>query len=121
MWIRLVVPRLNDAAQSNALRHQQIRNLRVYFPRYNIRYPHGVPAFPISPKMSKPRPLPAYRDVRPNTTRNVVIFLSICGAWTIAALLAINYERFSSPVTASTLHEVRKSPQVAALLGADIQ
>ena len=70
---------------------------------------------------SKPRPLPAYRDIRPNTARNIVIFLSICGAWTIAALLAINYERFASPVTASTLHEVRKSPQAAALLGTDIQ
>jgi hypothetical protein len=50
-----------------------------------------------------------------------MVFLSICGAWTVAALLAINYERFASPITASTLHEVRKSPKVAALLGKDIQ
>jgi hypothetical protein len=93
------------------------------FPRSNIRYPHGVPAFPISPPkaQTRPRPLPAYRDVRPNTTRNIVVFLSICGAWTVAALMAINYERFASPVTASTLHEVRKSPQAAKLLGNDIQ
>jgi Cytochrome oxidase complex assembly protein 1 len=34
--------------------------------------------------------------------------------------MAINYERFVSPVTSSTLHAVRKSPQVAALLGKDI-
>lgn len=101
-------------------------NVRLFclsFPRGNIRYPHGVPAFPISPPkaQSTPRPLPAYKDVRPNTTRNIVVFLSICGAWTVAALMAINYERFASPVTASTLHEVRKSPRAAALLGKDIQ
>src|SRR5579859_4387347 len=101
-------------------------NVRLFcssFPRYDIRYPHGVPAFPISPPkaQTRPRPLPAYRDVRPNTTRNIVIFLSICGAWTVAALMAINYERFASPVTASTLHEVRKSPRAAELLGKDIQ
>lgn len=92
------------------------------YPRSNIRFPYGVPAFPISPKMrTQQRPLPAYKDVRPNTTRNILIFISICGAWVIAAQMAINYERFSSPVTASTLHEVRKSPAAAQLLGKDIQ
>lgn len=100
-----------------------VRLFSLSFPRHNIRYPHGVPAFPISPPkaQTRPRPLPAYRDVRPNTTRNIVIFLSICGAWTVAALIAINYERFASPVTASTLHEVRKSPRAVELLGKDIQ
>ena len=103
--------------------HFNVRLFASSFRRHNIRYPHGVPAFPISPPkaQSRPRPLPAYRDVRPNTTRNIVIFLSICGAWTVAALMAINYERFASPVTASTLHEVRKSPRAAELLGKDIQ
>lgn len=101
-------------------------NVRLFcssFPRHDIRYPYGVPAFPISPPKAhaKPRQLPAYRDVRPNTTRNIAIFLTICGAWTVAALMAINYERFASPVTASTLHEVRKSPRAAELLGKDIQ
>jgi hypothetical protein len=101
----------------------EIRSLTYSITRYNINYPHGVPAFPISPPKahSNPRPLPAYRDVRPKTVRNIVIFLSICGAWTIAALMAINYESFASPVTASTLHEVRKSPKAALLLGSDIQ
>jgi len=88
----------------------------------DIRYPHGVPAFPISPpKTYRQRPLPAYKDVRPKTKRNIVIFLSICGAWTIAGLIAINYERFASPITASILHEVRKSEQAKSLLGNDIQ
>ena len=102
---------------------QHSRPITCSIPRNDIRYPHGVPAFPISPpKMqSRPRPLPAYKDVRPNTSRNVMVFLSICSAWAVAALLAINYERFASPVTASTLHEVRKSPKVVALLGKDIQ
>src|SRR5438046_734428 len=119
----LATPQLREASYLCLLKPQQVRPLTTSFTRLNIRYPHGVPAFPISPPktQSKPRPLPAYRDVRPNTARNIVVFLSICGAWTIAALLAINYERFASPVTASTLHEVRKSPQAAALLGTDIQ
>ena len=91
--------------------------------RHDIKFPYGVPAFPISPSKvhASPRPLPTYQDVRPKTVRNVIIFLSICGAWTIAGLVALNYERFASPITASTLHQVRKSPQAAALLGSDIQ
>jgi Cytochrome oxidase complex assembly protein 1 len=98
------------------------RPLTLSVPRNDIRFPHGVPAFPISPpKSQSTRPLPAYKDVRPKTTRNIVIFFSICGAWTVAALLAINYERFASPITASTLHEVRKSAEATALLGSDIQ
>jgi hypothetical protein len=102
--------------------HQQVRLFAISNPRNDIRFPHGVPAFPVSPQKSQTgRPLPAYKDVRTNTTRNIVIFLSICGAWTIASLLAINYERFVSPITASTLHEVRKSPEAAVLLGTDIQ
>lgn len=123
MRSRLATPHLIEACHLRFLRPQQTRPLTASFPRLNIRYPHGVPAFPISPPkmLSKPRPLPAYRDVRPNTARNIIVFLSICGAWTIAALLAINYERFASPVTASTLHEVRKSQQAAAMLGKDIQ
>ena len=101
---------------------RQSRPFTLSSSRRNIRFPHGVPAFPISPKLhAVPRELPAYNDVRPKTVRNIVIFLSICGAWTIAGILAINYERFASPVTASTLHEVRKSPQATALLGRDIQ
>jgi Cytochrome oxidase complex assembly protein 1 len=103
--------------------YQEIRLFNSSALRNDIRFPHGVPAFPISPSKStpRPRPLPAYKDVRPNTARNVMVFLAICGGWTIAALAAINYERFASPVTASTLHEVRKSPQARALLGTDIQ
>lgn len=102
--------------------HHQMRLFAVSNSRSDIRFPHGVPAFPISPPKSQTRrPLPSYKDVRPNTARNVAIFLSICGAWTIASLLAINYGRFVSPITASTLHEVRKSPEAAALLGTDIQ
>lgn len=99
------------------------RSFRSCACHHDIKYPHGVPAFPISPPKAHaaPRPLPTYQDVRPKTTRNIVIFLSICGAWSIAALMAINYERFASPVTASTLHEVRKSPRAVELLGSDIQ
>jgi len=105
------------------LQHPNFRLFSSCVAHHNIKYPHGVPAFPISPPKAhpSPRPLPAYRDVRPRTTRNIIIFLSICGAWTIAALMAINYERFASPVTASTLHEVRKSPKATSLLGSDIQ
>jgi hypothetical protein len=104
------------------IHHPSIRTLYSSNRLYDIRFPHGVPAFPISPpKQYKTRPLPAYRDVRPNTTRNIIVFLSICGAWTVAAMMAINYERFASPVTASTLHEVRKSPKARELLGKDIQ
>jgi Cytochrome oxidase complex assembly protein 1 len=92
------------------------------FSRNNDRFHVGVPAFPISPsKLKSSRPLPSYKDVRPKTTRNIIIFLSLCGAWTIAAQVAINYERFASPITASTLHEVRNSPEAASLLGKDIQ
>jgi hypothetical protein len=88
----------------------------------NIRFPLGVPAFPISPpKNVKQRPLPSYGDVRPKRLRNFGIFLGVCGMWFVAGSMALNYERFSSPVTASTLHAVRKSPQVAMLLGEDIQ
>jgi len=121
--VATTVMRSRRGLQIRRLGCQQSRSFIYSIPRYEVRFPHGVPAFPISPpKMqSRPRQLPAYKDVRPNTTRNVVIFLSICGAWTIAGLLAINYERFASPVTASTLHEVRKSPKAAALLGRDIQ
>ena len=120
---RLATPPLIEAYHLRLLRPQQIRPLTTSFPRLDTRYPYGVPAFPVSPPKMRPtpRPLPAYRDVRPNTTRNIIVFFSICGAWTIAALIAINYERFASPVTASTLHEVRKSPQAAAMLGKDIQ
>ena len=100
----------------------RIRSFVYSCPRNDIRFPYGVPAFPISPKMrAQQRPLPSYKDVRPNTNRNIAIFVSICGAWIIAAQIAINYERFSSPITASTLHEVRKSPKAAELLGKDIQ
>jgi len=90
---------------------------------HDTRNPYGVPAFPVvQPKSSTTsRPLPSYSDIRPKTTRNLIIFVSICGAWVVAGLIALNYERFASPVTASTLHEVRKSPQVKALLGSDIQ
>jgi len=90
---------------------------------HDTRNPYGVPAFPIvQPKSStRSRPLPTYSDIRPKTTRNLIIFVSICGAWVVAGLIALNYERFASPVTASTLHEVRKSPQAKALLGSDIQ
>lgn len=119
----LEVVRSRRGPQIQRLGCEQFRSFIYSIPRYEVRFPHGVPAFPICPpKMhSRPRQLPAYKDVRPNTARNVVIFLSICGAWAIAGLLAINYERFASPVTASTLHEVRKSPKAAALLGRDIQ
>ena len=102
--------------------HFQVRRLTYSRPQNNIKYPLGVPAFPISPpKAVKQRPLPSYSDVRPKRLRNFGIFLGICGVWLIAASMAINYERFSSPITSSTLHAVRKSPQVAALLGKDIQ
>jgi Cytochrome oxidase complex assembly protein 1 len=99
------------------------RSLSGSVPRPDVKYPYGVPAFPISPSkaQSKPRPLPAYRDVRPKTTRNTIVFLSICGAWAVAAMVAVNYERFASPVTASTLHEVRKSKAATDLLGQGIQ
>lgn len=109
--------------QSCGWPRERARLLSCSVVRNDIRYPHGVPAFPISPPKTplRPRPLPAYKDVRPNTSRNVLVFITICGAWTIAALAAINYERFASPVTASTLHEVRKSPQARALLGSDIK
>ena len=91
-------------------------------PLRNARFPHGVPAFPIPSRFQRqPRPLPAYSDIRPKTGRNVAIFLCLCGAWTIGSLVAINYERFASPVTVSTLHEVRKSSKANALLGDDIQ
>ena len=87
---------------------------------HNSQNPYGVPAFPVvQPKRT--RPLPTYGDIRPKTTRNLIVFVSICGAWVVAAMIALNYERFASPVTASTLHEVRKSPQAKALLGSDIQ
>jgi len=92
-------------------------------PLRNARFPHGVPAFPIPPSrfQRQPRPLPTYSDIRPKTGRNIAIFLCLCGAWAIGSLVAINYERFASPVTASTLHEVRKSSKAIALLGDDIQ
>jgi hypothetical protein len=95
----------------------------TFNPLRNIRFPHGVPAFPISPNRTprRPRPLPDYSEVRPKTVRNTAIFLCLCGTWAIGSLLAINYERFVSPVTASILHEVRKSSKVNALLGTDIQ
>ena len=119
---RLPHSRLKALVQGHLPFHFQIRSFAYSCPRNNIRFPYGVPAFPISPKMrAQQRPLPAYKDVRPNTTRNITIFLAICGAWVIAAQVAINYERFSSPVTASTLHEVRKSPKAAELLGKDIR
>lgn len=120
---RLAPLQLRGFSQIRRLECQQLRALTYSLPQHDVRYPHGVPAFPISPPKIHPkqRPLPAYKDVRPNTTRNIIIFLSICSAWTISASIAINYERFASPVTASTLHEVRKSPKAAALLGKDIQ
>jgi len=122
MLPRLPPSRLKALVQGHLPFRSRIRSFAYSCPRNNIRFPYGVPAFPISPKMrAQQRPLPAYKDVRPNTTRNIAIFLSICGAWVIAAQIAINYERFSSPVTASTLHEVRKSPKAAELLGKDIQ
>jgi len=115
--------RIRGNAWLGPLTHPGIRSFTSSLCRHEIKYPHGVPAFPISPPKAHatPRALPVYRDIRPRTTRNIVIFLSICGAWTIAAMMAINYERFASPVTASTLHEVRKSPKAALLLGSDIQ
>jgi Cytochrome oxidase complex assembly protein 1 len=122
MRTQLAALRLREQPHVSLLDRQQIRPLTFSIPRYDIRFPHGVPAFPISPpKVQSNRPLPAYKDVRPNTARNIVIFLSLCGAWTMAAFIAINYERFASPVTASTLHEVRKSQKAARLLGTNIQ
>lgn len=92
-------------------------------PIRHSRFPRGVPAFPIFPSRTQrqPRPLPTYSEVRPHTGRNITIFLVLCGAWALGSLLAINYERFVSPVTASILHEVRKSSKAYALLGNDIQ
>jgi hypothetical protein len=115
-------PRLS-ANRHITFSHHSPRTFSSSLPQNNIKYPYGVPAFPISPSkaQSRLRPLPAYQDVRPKTTRNIIVFLSICGAWTVAAMVAINYERFASPVTASTLHEVRKSSSANQLLGQDIQ
>ena len=119
---RLQPSQLKSLSRCQLLFCPHRRSFTSSYPKPNIRFPYGVPAFPISPKMrTQQRPLPAYKDVRPNTTRNILIFISICGAWVIGAQVAINYERFSSPVTASTLHEVRKSPAAAELLGKDIQ
>jgi cytochrome c oxidase assembly factor 1 len=99
------------------------RSFSHFGPLRESRSSEREPTFSISTKrfQRQPRPLPAYSDVRPKTGRNTAIFLCLCGAWAIGSIVAINYERSVSPVTASVLHEVRKSSKANELLGNDIQ